>query len=284
VKNLKHWKLILLLTLALFGIFIFYAIQRETPTPTLTVAFLNIGQGDAIYIESPTGNQIIVDGGPSSAILGELRKVMPFYDRTIDAIVVTNPDKDHYAGFIDVLDRFQVATVIEPGTKSTTDTYKTFSKDVDEEHARELLARRGMKIELGGGAVLEILYPDKDVSDAKTNDGSVIAKLMYGSTSVMLTGDAPSESEEYLLTLAGTSVDSDILKVGHHGSKTSTSEAFVKNVSPQYAVISAGCKNRYGHPTREVLDILAQANVQTFTTCEKGTIIFESDGKSFSLQ
>jgi competence protein ComEC len=258
----------------LANIFVWYAVQREQPSNILTVAFLNVGQGDAIYIESPTHHQLLIDGGPSQAILGELRKVMPFYDRTIDTILVTNPDKDHYAGFIDILDRYKVTTVLEPGSPSDTETYKIFSRTVDAERAQEIIARRGTMIDLGGGAVLEILYPDHDVSAETTNDASVIARLVYGSTTIMFTGDTTKKSEAYILSLDGTRLDSDILKVAHHGSKTSSSEDFVKAVSPQYAVISAGKNNRYGHPSKETTDLFSTLNIPVLGTYEKGTIVF----------
>jgi competence protein ComEC len=281
---LKHWKISLLIVVALADVFIWYGIKHEAQANTLTVAFLNIGQGDAIYIESPTHNQLMIDGGPSNVVLGELSKVMPPYDRSIDALLVTNPDKDHYAGFIDVLRDFTVSTVIEPGTKSDTDTYKIFSKAVEAEHAQKVLARRGMIIHLGGGADLHILYPDHDVSNEKTNDGSIIAKLVYGNTSVMFTGDAPNKTEEYVLSLDGTNVQSTILKEGHHGSRTSASEAFITAVHPQYDVISAGVNNSYGHPHKETIDLLHKLDIPILGTYEKGTIIMKSDGMTFSLQ
>jgi competence protein ComEC len=270
----KNWRFAIVLAVLLANIFVWYAVQREQPSNILTVAFLNVGQGDAIYIESPTHHQLLIDGGPSQAILGELRKVMPFYDRTIDTILVTNPDKDHYAGFIDILDRYKVTTVLEPGSPSDTETYKIFSRTVDAERAQEIIARRGTMIDLGGGAVLEILYPDHDVSAETTNDASVIARLVYGSTTIMFTGDTTKKSEAYILSLDGTRLDSDILKVAHHGSKTSSSEDFVKAVSPQYAVISAGKNNRYGHPSKETTDLFSTLNIPVLGTYEKGTIVF----------
>ncbi len=280
----KHWKLTLILLIALADTCIWYGVKREMPTNTMTVAFLNIGQGDAIYIESPTHNQLIIDGGPGSAILAELSQVMPFYDKHIDALLVTNPDKDHYAGFIDVLRSFTVAMVLEPGTKSTTDTYKVFSKEIDNEGSQEFIARRGMILHLGGGAELHILYPDRDVSQEKINDGSVIAQLRYGNTAVMLTGDAPSKSEEYVLSLDGTTVKSTILKAGHHGSRTSSSESFIQAVDPQYAVISASKGNSYGHPHKETTELFSKYKIPILGTYEKGTIVFKSDGATFLLQ
>lgn len=276
---LRFWRIYVIIAIALADALVWTAVADERPTDHVTVAFLDVGQGDAIFIESPWRNQLIVDGGPPHRLLGALRGVMPFYDRSVDAILVTNPDADHYSGFLDLLPSFEVAREIEPGTRSSTERYEELERDVAAEGAERILARRGMVVHLGGGADLRVLFPDRDVSQSKTNDGSIVAELVYGSSTVMLTGDAPQGVERYLVSLYGTGLRSDILKVGHHGSRTSTSDEFVKAVDPTYAVISAGCKNSYGHPHKETLDTLAKEHVDILTTCTEGTIAFELDGK-----
>ena len=258
--------------------FIWYAVSAEG-RGILTVAFLDVGQGDAIFIESPTGKQIILDGGPDGSVLSRIGTLMPFYDRSIDMLIVSNPDKDHFAGFIDVLKNYQVENIIEPGTIPNTEIYKIFKEFVKKEGAKETLARRGMVIDLGGGAYLQILFPDRDVSGLSTNDGSIIAKLAYGNTSFLLEGDAPQNIEKYLVSLDGKNLDVDVLKLGHHGSKTSSGDALLSVASPEYAIISAGLHNKYGHPHKEVLDRLAKYNIPALGTYEDGTIIFESDGE-----
>lgn len=280
-ENLHWWILGLLFAAALL---IWYAVAAEDRGAKLTVAFLDVGQGDAIFIESPTGTQILIDGGPDRSVLRELGKVMPFYDRTIDMLVVTNPDKDHFAGFLDVLRSYKVAAVMEPGTVGASAEYKVFEELIEEEPAPRLLARRGQNIDLGGGAVLEILFPDRDIEGVDTNDGSIVAKLIYGNTSFLLTGDTTSAVEEYLARLDGKRLDVDVLKAGHHGSRTSTSDALVGLASPAYAVISAGKENRYGHPHAEVLERLKQFEVETLGTYERGTIIMESNGENIRVK
>lgn len=277
-KIKKYWKIGVIAIVIIANGFVWYAVYREAPNSYVTVAFLNIGQGDAIFIESPTHTQIIVDGGPPHAILGELAKVMPFYDRSLDALIITNPDTDHFAGFIDVLDHYKVQHVVEAGTHSESKTYALFQKLLQEKNLVSVIGKRGMIIDLGGGAKLHVLYPDKDVSQEKTNDGSLIARLEYGNTSVMLTGDSPKEMEEYLTSLSPQDLKSTVLKVGHHGSKTSSSENFVKAVNPHYAVISAGVKNRYGHPHPDTLKVFDTFNIPVLGTYEKGTIIMKLDG------
>ena len=257
--------------------------KAESPR-SLHVAFLNIGQGDSIYIESPTGTQVLVDGGPDSSLLRELTSVMDPFDRTLDAIIVTNPDQDHFAGFIPLLGRYSVGEELEPGTVKTTLTYKALVSALTENKVPRILAKRGMILDLGGGAVLQVLYPDRDVSHLAPNDGSVVMKLIYGKTSVMLMGDATAKVEEHLISLGTTTLPADILKLGHHGSKTSSSESWLEVVHPSEAIVSAGCKNKYGHPSKEVTDRLASDLIPYLWTCKEGTIAFTSDGVVWTRQ
>jgi competence protein ComEC len=269
------------LCLLALGLLSLYFINKySTHKGLLFVSFLNIGQGDAIFIQAPNGRQILVDGGPDKIILKELGKVMPMFDRSIDAIIITNPDKDHIGGFIDVMQRYRVDNIIEPGTNSPSDTYKTVETLVQNKKINKVIARRGMNVVLDKerNVYLHILFPDHDVSKQSTNDGSIIAKLVYGETSVLLQGDAPQNSERYLLYLNKSELDSDILKVGHHGSRTSTDKDYVLAASPSYAVISLGIDNKYGHPHKETLDTLNSLNVPILRTDLEGRISFESDG------
>ncbi len=277
-----HWYILGFLLFATLSVW--YAVELEDRGGKLTVAFLNIGQGDAIFIESPTGNQMMIDGGPGAVVLRELGKVMPFYDRTIDMLMISNPDKDHMGGFIDVLDAYRVALVIEPGTVGASADYKTLETKTAEEGARHIVARRGQRILLGGGAYFDVLFPDRDVSGMTTNEGSIMGRLVYGNTSVMFTGDASENIENYLDSLDGKSLHSDVLKVGHHGSHTSSSQEFVGYVSPTIAVISDGKDNKYGHPHKETLDTLNQFGVQVLRTDLQGRIVMESDGETISVK
>lgn len=274
----KHAALYFIGTLFAANFFIWYAVSAES-RGTLTVAFLDVGQGDSIFIESPTGKQILLDGGPDGSVLSRIGALMPFYDRSIDMLIISNPDKDHFAGFIDVLKNYEVGGIMEPGTIPDTEIYRIFKDFVREERATSVLARRGMTIDLGGGAYLQILFPDRDASGLSTNDGSIIAKLVYGDTSFLLTGDAPQNMEKYLVSLDGKNLDADVLKLGHHGSKTSSSDIFLAVTTPDYAIVSAGENNRYGHPHKEVLDRLAKYNIPALGTYREGTIVFESDGE-----
>jgi len=265
-------------------IFVWYAVLHEDRGGVMTVAFLDVGQGDAIFIEAPNGNQIIVDGGPDRSILRELSTVMSFYDHSIDMLVVTNPDTDHYAGFIDVLKNYKVEHVLESGTRSSSTTYKEFEKDVALEGATKTIARKNMKIILDKDVYLDILFPDQDVSDFTTNDGSIIARLVYKNVSYLLTGDTTQKMERHVLAVATTSLKSTVLKVAHHGSRTSSGEAFVQTVSPKLAVISAGKNNRYGHPHKETLETFLKVQIPVVGTYERGTIVTKTDGENISIE
>ncbi|MDP3735619.1 MAG: ComEC/Rec2 family competence protein [bacterium] len=280
-KNIRSYALVALFAVT---VFVWYAALREERGGVLSVAFLDVGQGDAALIESPTGRQVLIDGGPGRSVLRALGRTMPFFDRSIDVVIATHPDQDHIGGLPEVLARYRVSHILEPGVAADTAVYGAFAESVRIEGAEHILARRGQKIELGGGAYLDILFPDRDAGGLETNTASVVLKLTYGATSFLLTGDSPKQIEEYLAALDGEALDVDVLKAGHHGSKTSTSDYLLGLASPAYAVISAGHDNRYGHPHREVLDALARFGVKPLGTYERGTIIFESDGREVRLK
>ena len=258
--------------------FIFFSFFFARGEERLTVAFFDVGQGDAIFIESPAGAQLLVDGGPDAAVVRRLSSVMPLWDRSLDLLLISNPDEDHVRGFLDVLARFEVAAVMEPGTVKETTVYKELERAIVEEGAERLIARRGMVVDMGGGVSLEILFPDRDAKGLDANTGSIVARLVYRDTEVFLPGDAPEAVEKYLVELDGEQLRSDLLKAGHHGSRTSSGEALLSAVAPSVAVISAGKNSRYGHPHQEVLDRLADFGVETHVTAQEGTVIYVSDG------
>ena len=262
-------------------VFIWYVLLREDRAGTLTVAFLDIGQGDSIYIEGPDGTQVIVDGGPDRNVLARLGEVMPPYDRSIDAVIATHPDKDHIAGLVDILSYYRVSHFFEPGIANDTAVYTALEKTVVLQGIPKTLARRGMRISLGDGAELQILFPDRDIESDDTNDASVVAEVRYGRTCFLLTGDAPTKTaESYILyTLADSRLPCDVLKLGHHGSKYSNGAAFLSVVAPSVAVISVGKDNRYGHPARETLERVETLGIPYLSTVTSGTILFKSDGE-----
>lgn len=252
----------------------------------LKVAFLSIGQGDAIYIQAPNGRQMIIDGGPKGSLVKELKKQLPTGDTSIDVIVVTNPDADHYAGFIELLDKYFVGAFIEPGVGSKTATYQTFKKRIQEKGIRTVTARKDVVVTLDQdhNVNFRVLFPDRSVQSMSSNDASTIGTLNYGTSRILFTGDATITTEQFLIR--GNSPEilkSSLLKVGHHGSRTSTSDALLAVTQPEYAVISAGKSNKYGHPHQEIVTKLKKAGIQVLVTKDLGTIVFESDGIDWKL-
>lgn len=280
----SYWKETVLVLLVSVSVVLWYVVINEDRKGILTFAVLDVGQGDSLFIESPTGVQVLVDGGPGKNLMKEISKVLPWYDRRIDMLVVTNPDRDHYEGFIPLLDKYKVDVVLEPGTNNTNEAYKVLEDKIISKNIPKIIVERGEIVDLGAGAYLQILFPDRDISGLSPNDGSIVMRLVYGDTSVMLQGDSTARIEEYILSLDGEKLKSTILKAGHHGSKTSSIEAYVSAVSPDWAVISSGANNSYGHPHKETIDTLTKLNIPALNTCNNGRIIFESDGKNFVLK
>lgn len=248
----------------------------------LTVTFLEVRQGDAIFIESPTGFQMLIDGGPDRSVLRELPKEMGILDRSIDVVVATHPDKDHIAGLPGIFERYEVGTYIESGVVGDSSFVDSVESSVSAEGAQKITARRGMRLHLGHGAYADILYPDRDVRSLETNTASIVMRVVYGETEFMLSGDAPSSVEDWVAEL-DPAIQSDVLKAGHHGSRTSTSEFWIAQVKPAFVVISAGKDNSYGHPHQEVVDIIARSGAQMRSTAD-GAVSFVTDGKSLELR
>jgi competence protein ComEC len=278
---------IAILVLLIVALCVWYAALREDRRGLLTVSFLDIGQGDAIFIDAPSGRQALIDGGPDSSVLRELGEVMPWYDRSIDVVIPTHPDADHITGLIDVLERYRVSYVVQSSVRGDTPVWATLERTIaaaEKSGTQVQTAQRGQVIDLGQGAYLEVLSPDRPVPNVDTNDGCVVTRLVYGKTSFMLSCDAPQAIENYLVALGTSTLKSDVLKAGHHGSKTSSSPLFVGYVDPQYAVYSRGCDNKYGFPNAETVATFAKFGIPTLDTCTQGTITFVSDGQTVALQ
>ena len=253
------------------------------PDGRLHVTFADVGQGDAAFIVTPGGAQIMMDGGadPDEAVRVASSK-MPFWDRTIDLVILTHPHHDHVAGLTEVLRRYRVLHVLERRLEYDGAAYRDWREAVAAEGATVTQAAAGQTISFSDGTVLEVVNPPERLVGAAladVNNSSVAVRLAYGSVSFMLTGDMYVDAEARLLS-SGLRVDSDVLKVAHHGSRTSSSEEFLSRVSPVAAVVSVGEGNRYGHPNPDVmlaLQSLVPAG-QVFLTSEHGSVEFTYDG------
>ncbi len=262
------------------GIIFLVFIYLKQRVPLLVVSFLNVGQGDAIFIEAPNKVQVLIDSGPDAGVIQELSGVMPFWDRTIDMVIPSHADKDHIGGFPEVFRRFSVGSIYDTENSATTAIYEAYEAGRDDEGSPVRVARSEDTIILDEKeeVYLRVLFPNQDPGSLQRNDASTILQLVYGDVEVMLTGDAGSMIEEYLVHEYGTFLESEILKAGHHGSKTSSSPLFVSVVEPDFVVISAGKDNSYGHPHPEVMETLKNSGAKIFET-EYGTVQFVTDGK-----
>ena len=286
-KKDKKWNLGILIALICFNILAWIAVYDFSQLPFLKVIFFAVGQGDAGFIETPQRHQILIDGGPGSVILEKLGKSMPFYDRTIDLIILTHPEFDHLSGFNEVLKKYKVSKILWTGIVRDTAEYKEWKKLIEEEKAEIFIAKAGQKIlwESETNNYMEVLYPFENLEGKvfeDSNNTSIISKLVFGKNSFLFTGDAYKNVEGELINKKAE-IDSDVLKVSHHGSKTSSSEEFIKSVSPQIAVISAGIGNKYGHPHQEVLELLEKYDIKVSRTDKDGDIKIISDGKNYEV-
>jgi competence protein ComEC len=280
---LFHRYKVLCATLACVA-FVVCFIYVRTEQGVLRVFFLDVGQGDAIYIRTPSGRDMLIDGGPGRIVLQRLSEVMPWYDKSMDVVLETHPDADHIGGLPEVLSRYHVGLFVEPGVDSPNTIDDEIIRIRKEKNIEHVFVRRGMRIDFGDGAHFDVLYPDVDPSHLETNEASIVGRLVYGSTSVMFTGDSPKVVENHLIEIDGGRLRSNILKAGHHGSRSSSGETYVKTVAPAVAIISSGKNNRYGHPHKEVVDIFNKLGVQILRTDKVGTISFVSDGQRIFQQ
>ncbi|OGZ79653.1 MAG: hypothetical protein A2358_01665 [Candidatus Staskawiczbacteria bacterium RIFOXYB1_FULL_37_44] len=281
--NKKIFLYLALILLAL-NFFCWKEVFSLTENNYLKVDFLDVGQGDSAFIETPEKHQILIDGGPTSAVLQKLSERMPFWDKEIDLIILTHPELDHMQGLIDVLQRYRADYILWTGILRETSEYKKWASILSQNSKKVIVVSAGTKVK-AGNAEIDILFPFENLAGNEvknTNDSSIVAKLIYGKESFLFTGDISSTAEK-LLANSKENILSNVLKVAHHGSKYSTSDLFLAAVAPRIAVISAGVKNTYGHPTREVLQRLQNYDITTLRTDQSGDINFVTDGNSIYI-
>ena len=294
----KHFYIILII-LFLTTVFASLAFWRDDSVENekTKIIFLDIGQGDAALIDIPKGTQILIDGGDGKDILNKLGEHLPFYDRKIELVIMTHPDKDHIGGLVEVLKYYEVEQILETGIECEKAICKEWDKLIKEKNIPVAYAHFGQRIK-AGNIEMAVLYPfeslkDKDVKNSNdasivlrlvvddnlfevgenSNKGQKILKQVQNDSSILLTGDAGFPVENDLMS-QNINLESQILKVSHHGSKNATSNEFLKLVKPEKAIISVG-KNSYGHPAKELLNRLKNINIEIFRTDEGGDWILE---------
>ena len=284
IKLMKKESLLVLFLLFGLNVLAFLVVYDLSQPQFLEVSFFDVGQGDSIFIETPEGHQILIDGGPGSKVLEKLGKEMPFWDRSIDLVILTHPEYDHIKGLIEVLKRYQIENILWTGVLKDTSQFEEWQKLIKAEGAREIIAQYGRQI-VSGEIFLDVLNPFENLEGEtikNVNNTSVIIRLVFGENSFLFTGDVYKAVEKEILE-KGIEINSDVLKVSHHGSKTSTGEGFLEKVSPKIAVIQVG-ENTHGHPHPETLEVLEKYGIKTFRNDINGDIKIISNGTNLIIK
>lgn len=266
--------------IAVSCVVIFY----ESAPAKLRVSFLDIGQGDAILIQTPSGHDMLIDGGPTNAVLEKLHSKMSYFDRELDVMIATHGDADHITGLIPVLEQYDVKRFVKSPIVAETGIFDDLLSHITEEASEVHVGKRGDVIDFGDGVVAYILYPGANISPkTETNDASVSVVVSYGEQAFLLTGDLGSTHEgELIQSVLPKHIT--VYKAGHHGSKYSSGEQLLTYIKPEYAIISAGVDNKYGHPNPEALQRLTKYSKEILSTIDRGTITFVTDGRTIEVE
>lgn len=270
--------------------------DKEKKYFTLDITFLDIGQGDATFIEFPDGRQMLVDCAIDARVVQALGRVMDFYDRNIDYLIITHPHLDHYGGCVDVMRRFDIEHILYTGIeKKYDDHWNVLDAEMEvqkEKGVQFTLIEKPFVWDIAG-TIVNILYPDHPVQynqnipgqnkDTDVNNTSVVIKLSYGDQDVLLMGDAEMELEDYLIATYGVQLDVEILKAGHHGSKTSSIQEFISSTSPNLAIFSVGQRNKFGHPSPRVLKRFERVGATILRTDISGDILVSLSTSSYYI-
>lgn len=260
----------------MFFVCVFYFTPLRTPA-VMKITFLDVGQGDAVLVTGPNGNRLLYDAGPpTGAVLYALDKELSYFDRRIAFMVSSHPDVDHIGGFGAVLSRYTPLLYLDGHTHTSSADFAGLEEMLGAKRIERRTLTRGARLSLGSGVVVDVLNPVQDArkESLSTNDASVVLRIQYGSSTVLLTGDLELGEESRLVDAYGGALHTTVLKAGHHGSKSSSSEKFLQAVQPDYVVISAGKNNRYGHPSPAALDRMGRTRAQILETSQLGSIHF----------
>jgi competence protein ComEC len=262
--------IIIVVFLVVFDIFVWQQIFFHGPDKSTDVYFLDVGQGDSELVVLPTGVKILIDGGPNDKVIDDLNSVLGPTNRYIDLVILSHPESDHFAGLIDVLKRYKVGVFVFNGRDGVANSWQELKNTVKENNVPVEILAAGDKI-INADSRFDFLLPDNNfINAAILNETTLVPLLNSQDSKILFTGDIGSKLEDYLLKKYGLK-NIGILKVAHHGSKFSSSENFLKEISPKISVIEVG-KNSYGHPTKDVLNRLASIGSQIFRTDRDGTV------------
>lgn len=273
-------KIIFYSLIVVFGLFIIIVYQKiKFDDGKLHIIFCDVGQGDAIFIRTPAGQDVLVDGGPDARVLGCLSNHMPFWDRTIEMAILTHGQKDHLNGLINVIESYSILhfgnSLLEEG-ENDTETVRQLRKVIKDKKVKEEKLEIGKRFKTRDNISFTVLWPEAGAISPDPNDRSVVILVSFGNFDALLTGDAPAS-----LGYGEDKNNVELLKVPHHGSRTGLTEEFVSEIKPDLAVISVGRNNQYGHPHEEVIRLLGNLGIRTLRTDEDGEIEIISDGKTY---
>lgn len=285
-KNNIFWQY--LFAIIIIGLIFFWSDFSKTNSDFLEITVFDVGQGDAILIQTPDNQQILIDGGPNKQIIDKLGEVLPFWDRSIDILILTHPHADHLTGLLEVLDRYSVGQIITTNIEYDSSEYKEW-QDYIKNNQEKVVYVNGEQVIKSDKFNLEIIFPNKkylDNSQENINNTSVISKVKFGNFSMLFTGDAECEEQDQLLNF---DIDVDVLKVPHQGAEDSACENFLKSTSPEIAVISVGKNNQFGHPHQSHLELLNDLipdrdGQEIFRTDQDSDIHIYSDQNSYWIQ
>jgi len=280
MRNLiKKYKIEIGLVCFLLAVFIVRDLSGSLKSGRyLDVEFFSVGQGDSIFIETPQRRQVLIDSGPGNSVLNKLGQTMDFYDRYIDMVVATHLDSDHVGGLIEVLKQYEIGALFMPKPEDEDKAFylKELNKIIASQNIKVYYLSRGFQLAIEPGIGIYVLSPEPDSKlKAGDNDKSIVFRLVFNKASFLFTGDISQGVEKNLLA-ENIILDSDVLKIAHHGSKYSNSPEFLSAVSPLFSIISVGRNNKYGHPNEEVLERLASSTI--LRTDLQGDIDILSDG------
>lgn len=288
-RKLHLWQIIVGIVLIVsFG---FWTNYTKSTHGLLKIAVFDVGQGDAIFIRTPEDLQILIDGGPDEGIIDKLSGELPFWDRTLDLLILTHPHADHLSGLLEVVERYEVEQIMLTDFEYSSSEFAAWKEFLKTYKGNLIYAKRGQSIEVGNGFKLDVLYPDIKFAEnpiGNPNNTSIILKLEYGKFSMLFTGDAECEEQDKILSL-GNNLDIEVLKVPHQGSKDAGCENFLQATSLAVAVISVGGDNQFGHPHQEHLELLNefipdQKGQEIFRTDQNGDVRIFSDKKNYWIK
>jgi len=243
----------------------------------LHLKFYDIGQGDAIFLETAGGYRILVDGGPDNKLLEYLGEDLPFYSKNLDLVVATHPQADHIAGLVEVIKQYKIGSLWINGDKAETRLYQEWERALRGNSVQPVVVAQGDKILFPDQTQIEVIWPKSGPQSLELNDRAIVLKITFGSFDALLTSDADSRVQPYTSSLGHF----EVFKVPHHGSKTGLKEDFVRSLSPEVSIISVGAKNRYGHPGQNIIQFLITIGSKVYRTDQNGAVEIVTDGQTW---